>query len=714
MNQRFKLVGLDFETYGAVSLPDHGLERYVQDPTFQPLIACLWRQDYPGSVEYVDLDLTHNYDWARTQLFGFLEQQDVKIVAHNAGFERAVLRWMGRDYPANWFIDSAVVARAVGAGSSLEAAAPQLLNIDKLELGKQLIKLFSIPGKYQEANGNGFFDRNIVLDHPQEWKDFVRYCRLDAQLGYQIVEKYGELLPRKEQDYWAATMRMNETGWHVDIDTVEEMQRRYLENQAVALEEFRATCAAPDLNLNSFPQLKQWCADRGIRVNSFDEQHVARLKKRLETKLAGMTGYEPKWQGYYEVLQLVNTKQILGGSSLKKLKTILDTEYEGRLKDQYLHIGAGQSWRTTGRSVQMQNLKRIGEPDDMLELQDQDVEWDNDKLARNIRQSFTSRHPSGLLLVGDFSSVENRGLAWAAGETWKVDAFRQGLDLYKVAATKSFAVAYDDVTKDQRQFGKVGELSCGYQAGPEAVQSFASGMGVDLSEGEAAAIVNSFRSANPEIVNFWWWLDEALHLVVEEGYIREWVLPDNMVLRLLPYVAPDSLIQQVEDNPATRGRKIISVKMQVNFDDTSEPFMVRWFHGCYVKGRSIVYYKPTDRKTGDLWKDTFMHPKTKRETDHTIYGGKLAGIFTQSFCRELFMQSMKSLDSWVRNYPKQLELVGQFHDELVVDWIPVAPAPGRLGQYEAMDWMERIMSDPGRVASFPLAAEIKADYRYTK
>ena len=38
-------VGLDFETYGDVNLPEEGLYRYVSSPHFRPLIAAVAQMD---------------------------------------------------------------------------------------------------------------------------------------------------------------------------------------------------------------------------------------------------------------------------------------------------------------------------------------------------------------------------------------------------------------------------------------------------------------------------------------------------------------------------------------------------------------------------------------------------------------------------------------------------------------------------------------------
>jgi DNA polymerase len=697
-----KWIGLDFETYGAVDLTVHGLERYAADKSFQPLLAgVVW---FGGNYYlHTMLDFVQDYDGSVARLRSAVDEAEM-IVAHNAGFERRVLQAIGIDLPASKFIDSAVVARAAGAGGKLEAAAPQLLGTDKLASGWDLIKLFSIPGKYQEENGSRFFDPRIVEDHPDEWATFKEYCRLDAKLGLRLALSEFNTVDTRELGYQAVTMEMNQLGWPVDVELVEEMQRRYLENVEVAVEDFRHNYDAVELNLNSLKQLKEWCLERGIKATSFDEKNVEKLRKRILKRVDTMEHTDERFTDYCEVVELLNTKQLLGGSSLKKLQVILDTVgADGRLRDQYLHIGAGQTWRTTGRSVQMQNLKRLKEPANMNLLWKDTHGWDNEKLAENLRQVFTSSHGDGQLIVGDFSSVESRGLAWLAGEQWKLDSYAQGKDLYKVLASKIYSVHYDDVLKSQRQVGKVGELSCGYGAGAGAVNSFAENMGVEFSDGEAAQLVKDWRDANPKVVNLWDRLDSLLHEALDSAVgaaARTLVGPRaNYMVQVFPSKTPTTLIIQ---HP---GAKSLTVELL----DHNGVVLTRVFHGCYRRGRNIGYYKPSERKTGDLWKNHFTDPKTKQVMFYTIYGGKLAGILTQSFCRELFFQALETTYEWVRGV-RNVDLIGQFHDEIVLDWWPDKQG---LTINQAKGDLERIMSNTN-VVGFPMACEVKSDYRYTK
>ena len=692
-----EFIGLDFETYSAADLPKVGLHNYVQDPTFRPLIAAVALEK---GVE-ITIDFAYNMH-GLGPLRELLDGQ--YIAAHNAGFEQAVLRRMGIDLPSSRFIDTAVLARCEGFGSSLEAAAPQLLGVNKMAEGRDLIKLFSIPGEYQDED-NLEFDPDIVAAHPWDWSEFRKYCLLDAQLSWQIAS---QLLTGKDREleYAAITLDMNNEGWPVDLDLVKEMKLRYEENTHSILETFKLLNNADDLNLRSYPQLLEWCEDRGVKAKSFDEKNVAKLIRKLEKKLGigGGTGIGPGSQrdGYEQVLNMLRTKQELGGSSLKKLDTLLNQVGEdGRLYDAYLHVGASATRRTTGRGVQMQNLKRLmGEGDDVSELDDPQVVWSNAQLARNLRQVFCAGHRDGRLIVGDFASVESRGLAWQAGEQWKLDSYFAGEDLYKVQAGRIYAKDPGGVTKSERQTGKVGELACGYGAGPEAVRAFAEGMGVELDETDAASLVKNWRTANPEIVKYWAELDTALHRAVASGQEQAVSMWASTVV-VTPLPAPYTLRQQTGD----KNLRSLWFEMLVN----GEVVLSRVLHGVHQDGRQLKYWKSSERKTGDLWNDRFTDPKTGQTRYYSVYGGKMAGLLTQSLCREMFFQALREVRDWVDHHPN-LRLIGQFHDEIVLEWEPV---PTGIGLDSAIAGLEVLMSK-ARLPGFPMAAQVHASRRYIK
>ena len=514
-----------------------------------------------------------------------------------------------------------------------------------------------------------------------------------------------QCVSRENIDY-ASTYQMNREGWFVDIPLVKEISKRYEQNKKDLLDKFHADFTKPGeepLNFRSHKQKKAFCQDRGVKAVSFDEMHVEQYLAALDKKMQDPKLDPGKATQYAEVYQMLKVHQQLGGSSLSKIPKILAlTSKDGRLRDQYMHCGAGQTFRTSGVGVQMQNLKRLSTIRDVETIYDPNVEWSNDDLASNLRQVFRAEHPDGRLIVGDLSSVESRGLAFLAGETWKLDEYREGRDLYISLASKMFNLPYDSIDKHspERSAGKVGELSCGYGAAATAVHSFAQKMGIDMSEAEAAKLVSDWRAQNPKIVEFW----ATLQRLLEEALAGRQAIytRDDLQVGIDPITAPESLQAM---HPG-------AVSLLLTLKYAGELVVSRVFHGCYRRGRDICYYKHSDRKTGDPWNRSYEDPKTKRREYYRIYGGKLAGILTQSFCREIFFVGLHSLSRALRSTPNA-KLVGQFHDEIVVEWTPPTGPMSGMSLEEVEGLMDAWMCY-SQFQGFPLAAEIKSDHRYIK
>ena len=685
------IYALDYETYCDVSIKDVGLDNYVNHPSFQPLFAKLYYETGTVKVKrlfYLMEDTPGGPQW--NELHDYLQWNNV--AAHNSEFEARVSSRFMPDMESVMWIDTAVISRHLGGSSALEKAAVQFLPVNKVEAGKALIKKFCMGGLKT-------FEQ---YTKDPDWSTFEHYCEIDARLSWDLAQYHS--LSSDEISFNSITTAMNRTGWYVDVAEVQLMQELADKNKADALALFQHEHDPKgELNLNSLKQMKEWCLARGVRTSSFSEDAVLKLLDKFakREKTHGLT------EGQKDVRSMLQTKLTLGGSSLSKLEVIKRLVSEdGRLRDQYMHAGAGQSMRTSGRGVQMQNLKRLT---NKLNMNDRNVlaQANNDTLASNIRQLFKAEHPEGQLIVGDFSAVESRGLAYLANEKWKLAEFKQGRDLYKVLAAKKYGVAYEDVDSEMRRFGKVGELSCGYGAGAGAVRNFAAGMGIELTGQEAQEIVTGWRGVNATIVDFWAELDKALHTAVNSRQHATVPLAGGLYeLVILPEGVPTSL---QEMHPGT-----INLQLSVRHTKHNTVFMQRFFVGCHMVGNNIGYYKPNETIAGKPWKNTFRDPKTGQTKRFTIYGGKLAGILTQSFCRELFFRVLHTV-SYEMAHPN-LKLIGQFHDEIVLEWSPVETAEVQehvISLEYAVKKLKMLMSD-SPVPNFPLAAEVKYDHRYTK
>ena len=131
----------------------------------------------------------------------------------------------------------------------------------------------------------------------------------------------------------------------------------------------------------------------------------------------------------------------------------------------------GRIVSNSGSIVQLQNLFRNSLPD-LEEARSLVKRGDYDALAmlynsvpevlaQCVRTAFVPARGMKFI-VADFSSIEARVLSWVAGEHWKLEAFREGKDIYCETASRMFHVKVEKhgENAEYRQRGKQAELSC--------------------------------------------------------------------------------------------------------------------------------------------------------------------------------------------------------------------------------------------------------------
>jgi DNA polymerase len=110
--------------------------------------------------------------------------------------------------------------------------------------------------------------------------------------------------------------------------------------------------------------------------------------------------------------------------------------------------------------------------------------------------------------VADLSGIELRVNMFLWKVPYAMELFASSpdkADLYRYfAAHDLYNITEDEVTKNQRQVGKVAHLGLGFGAGGATFQKVAKLMGgIDLTLDEATDVVNKYRDAHGEIVNGW-------------------------------------------------------------------------------------------------------------------------------------------------------------------------------------------------------------------
>lgn len=692
-----RIVGLDFETWSQANIRS-GMYPYLEHESTDLLLAAvtmphfkvwnLWVEDIFDFVQDGDRAFD-NFEY----LIRKLDSGGFTFYAHNAEFELKILQRFF-DFEPTRIVDSAMIARCMGGSSSLDMAARQFLSGAKTSGSRSLIKLFSTCEEKPDVA--------YVEQHQKEWAEFKDYVAHDSHLSVQFA--HFNPATGLERNFYDVTIQMNQKGWPVDRDLVRDMQTRFAQNKERALNEFHLLHPGTDeLNMNSFKQLSDWCLQRGVKIQSFAEDNLRKVVPKLVKKIES-TADLVKMQGYQHVLDLVQLKLELGGSSLSKLPKILEsTSDDGRLRGQYMHFGAVQSGRTTGKGVQMQNLKRMPVVSDVSTVLSPAHNWTNNALAGNLRQVFTSSHPDGQLIVGDFSSIESRALAWYAEEQWKLDAYAKGHDLYLINASKFNGKPVEDQLPTDRSLGKVGELGCGYGVGALSLQAFAEKMGVNLTESAATQLVRDWRAINPGVVALWEKLENAFVAATSVGSRAS----DRLVRIpttgfMIGFKMADTHGSLLRIHPQAQ-----SIEMEV-YGDRDDVILRRFFHGVYRRGRDWCYYKPSERVTGDPWVNNYINPKTKQREWFKIYGGKLTGILVQSTCRELFFNRLYALQHTLQR--KKVDVIGQFHDEIILDWTP----DSEMNLDQTLQVVSNIMNSQSLMPGLPFSSEIKHAYRYTK
>jgi DNA polymerase len=112
--------------------------------------------------------------------------------------------------------------------------------------------------------------------------------------------------------------------------------------------------------------------------------------------------------------------------------------------------------------------------------------------------------PKGYVIIdSDSAQIEARVLAWLAGQTDLVEAFKNGEDVYKIMASAIYGKGVDEIQKEERFVGKTTILGAGYGMGAPKFQTQIKAFGTEINEGEASHIIGVYRTTYPMIPKLW-------------------------------------------------------------------------------------------------------------------------------------------------------------------------------------------------------------------
>lgn len=518
-------ISIDIETYSENDLGKCGVYKYVQHPDFDILLFGYAVDG--GAVRVADLA---SGETLPEEVLAALSDETVTKWAFNSNFERVCLsEWLRRNHPEYFssysvpgdtvgdYLDprgwkcSMVWSAYMGLPLSLAGAGAVLgLEEQKLKEGKELIRYFCVPCKATKANGGR--TRNLPEHDREKWKRFKSYNQRDVEAEMSIQEKLRNF-PVPDfvwEEFWL-DQEINDRGILLDMDLAEN---------AILLDGISKDKLSDSMkeitgleNPNSVAQMKQWLSSRGVETETLGKKDAARM-------IADRDMDE-------EVAEALKLRLQLAKSSVKKYQAMRNAVCrDGRARGMFQFYGANRSGRWAGRIIQLQNLPQ-NHMEDLEQarglVKNGDYEalsmlYDSvpNVLSELIRTAFVAAG-GNKFCVADFSSIEARVLSWLAGERWRMDVFVKNGDIYCASASAMFGVPVEKHGRNAelRQKGKIAELALGYGGSVGALKSMGA-IEMGLKEEELQPLVDSWRTANPNIVRFWWDVDRAVKKAVKQ------------------------------------------------------------------------------------------------------------------------------------------------------------------------------------------------------
>jgi DNA polymerase len=462
LKTKVDFASVDFETFSARNLKAVGTHVYMECPYFD--VLCLgW------AINQEPVQIWRPGDPFPKELKNHIERGGAMHAWH-AMFER--LAWIRRmsKYvevrPEQW-VCTMVRALACGFPGALAWAAPALrIAEEKDKEGAKAMRKLSKP-------------RKIIRDERGHIKELIRWDREQWKRTYTTLEKYcaqdvvteracGErlpYLPESEQKQYVYDQKIADRGIKIDTQLCDAAIKIVTDRTKELSDECREVCGFVPAQPVA---LKNWLNAQGLPVPDVKKETVEAALKRKDLS---------------DNVRLVLTCRLEGGrSATAKFKSaLLHLSADGTVKGARQFYGA-HTGRWAGRGVQFDNLKRLDKKyevmiDDVVEVVKKGESWLVESCYGNVMVPVSNCTRSMMiadrdtdLYVADFKSIESRMLAATSGQQstldqWELSDMGLGPDVYVKNGAELFNVTLDKVTSEMRYWGKIEELSLGYEGG---------------------------------------------------------------------------------------------------------------------------------------------------------------------------------------------------------------------------------------------------------
>lgn len=411
---------------------------------------------------------------------GIFEDKSKEVVAQNIKYDLIVLRNYGIELKGKFFCT--MIAHYLlqpDMKHNMDVLAENYLNY-------RPVPIEALIGKKGKKQGNM---RDI------EAEAIAEYAGEDADITLQLKEifapqlkenKLEKLFHEIEMPLVSVLAEMEMEGINLDVATLASFSKE-LEKELLDLSEKILTIAGTSFNIDSPKQLGEIL----FEVLGIDEKAKKTRTGQYSTSEDVLIKLAPK----HEIVQL-----ILDYRSIRKLKSTYVDALPALLnpKTKRLHTNYMQTVASTGRlSSTNPNLQNIPI---------------RTERGREMRKAFIPRDENHLLLAADYSQIELRIMAALSGDESMIKAFKEGIDIHAVTASKVFGVEIDQVDRKMRSKAKMVNFGIIY-----GISAFGLSQRLDIPRKEASEIINSYFKSYPKIREF---MDSSIEFARKNAYVE--------------------------------------------------------------------------------------------------------------------------------------------------------------------------------------------------
>lgn len=597
---------IDFETYSPVDITVCGTYNHIHADGFM-IVCCGYAVDEGAAAVWTPFKAS-SQAWREV-----LNQvaQGAKVYGHGL-FDLEVWNFAGAEH-FGWprisidnYIDTMALAGTYTLPLSLDKIGQALnLPLKKLKSGKTLITKCCKPNKQGK--------QPRYNDYPQTFEELFAYCRRDVETMRQFVN----LLPRQdlipqEKKIWKISLVMNRAGLPIDSVTADNILKRYTQAASLEVAKLPALTRGTVATAGQIQKILDFCKAEGCELPNL----------QADTVNAALD--DPKTPD--TVRQVLQIREYIGRSSVKKYEVMRNhVTPDGTIK-YLLQFHGASTGRWAGRGLQLHNLPRakVKDPDAVIEDINSGKPIDDIfSLAKALIRPMIYAQDPYTFVVLDYSSIENVLLLWAAQDA-NLEVFRKGLDPYKDMAAYFYGKSYDAVNTNERQFGKVLVLGCGYGMAWKRLKETANSYGLDLADKEAQDGVQAWRAKHNDTVSWWYSMHNAAKRAVITGDL---------------HVCNAYQFKRFTKNGLS------------------------WLGMKLPSGKAIYYANP--RLEDDTYGVTLVHdgvnPYTKKWSSLKVSPGRLVENAIQATAREVLCQGKINV---VSRYP-DISICCSVHDEII-------------------------------------------------